>query len=180
LVLRGLRARQRRKQPSELALKDLASAEEFIRDLADHVYVAGDQLFRTDATRVAERIAEGLIIGKSLLCEVEDVSLVAEGFYVVKDLNTGALGSILATHGDGDLIDQGEIVRDLNIGLSVAVIDDAHPADLEAEGPADNCMARLVEGGTVAGARIREVRFDHTPAYSLAHDPASPVRRLRT
>lgn len=62
---RARRARQPREQSSELALKDLASAEEFVRNLANDVYVAGDQLFRTIATRVAERVAEGLAIGKA-------------------------------------------------------------------------------------------------------------------
>ncbi|WP_134494105.1 hypothetical protein [Microvirga pakistanensis] len=72
--------------------------------------MAGDQPFSSIATRVAERVAEGLAIGNSLLREVEDVSFVAKGFHVVKDLNPAALGSVLATQGNGDPNDQGEIV----------------------------------------------------------------------
>ena len=103
MVLTGQRVRQRREQPCELAPNDLCSTEEFVGDPADHAYVVGDQPVRTVATRTAECVAEGLV-GKNLLCEVEDVSLVSKSFHVVKNLNITALASVLATHSDGDLI----------------------------------------------------------------------------
>lgn len=83
------------------------------------------------------------------------MELVAEGFLSVKGFDATALGPVPATYGDGDLIDQGEIVRGRNIGLSAAVVDDAHPADVKAEGPSDNGVASFVEGGTAAGQGLK-------------------------